>query len=86
MLHADEPDHVHHVEAAGSDHDQIADNQSEDMEQGTLADDHHGPTAMTVASAPIETPVKLPSNRHPFADAAALRSWPIAPPPEPPSA
>lgn len=86
MLHAEESDHVHHVEAASSDHEQIADNQSHDMERGTLAHDHHGPTAMTVASSAIEAPRNLSSGQYPLADASALRSWPIAPPPEPPSA
>lgn len=86
MLHAEEADHAHHVETASPDHEQIADNQTHDMERGTLAHDHHGPTAMTVAWPGIELPENFASDRYHLAVATELRSWPIAPPPEPPSA
>lgn len=86
MLHAEEAEHIHHVETADFDHDQTVGNPAREIERGTLTYDHHGPTAMTVVSSLIEAPLKLASNRYPFVEASALRSWPTAPPPEPPSA
>ncbi len=86
MLHAQEAEHSHHLEAADADHDALVSEQTDDMDRGTLAHDHHAPTAMTVASPNVDMPLGYASGSYRLSNADALNSWTTAPPPEPPAA
>lgn len=86
MLHAQEAEHSHHVEAADIAHDELASDKTHDMDHGTLAHDHHGPTAMTVAAPNVDMPMEYVSSLYRLSNADALSSWSAAPPPEPPAA
>ena len=86
MLHAEEAGHDDHATLFASDHHDWTSDAVPDVDHGTVAHDHHGPTAMTVAAARMEMPVPVASALHHLAEASKLASWATAPPIEPPAA
>ncbi len=83
MFHAEEAHHADHID---SDHSELAANSGHDVERGTLAHDHHVPTAMTATLPRIDTPMAPATGTYRLSNSAALASWSTAPPPEPPAA
>lgn len=86
MLHAEEAEHDNHAALVESDHHDLAPGQAPGVDHGTLAHDHHGPTAMTTPSSRMETPAPAASPRYELPEAPELASWATAPPIEPPAA
>lgn len=86
MAHAEETGHGDHAAFVENDHHELTSGSVPDVDHATLAHDHHGPSAMAVATSRIEAPVRAASPLHHPAEASALASWATAPPTEPPAA
>lgn len=86
MLHVEEPGHDDYAALVESDHHDHTSESAPDVDHGTLAFDHHVPTAMTVAASRMEIPTPIVSQRYHQVDASKLGSWATAPPVEPPAA
>lgn len=86
MLHADEVGHDDHAAFVDSDDYELVSDSVPDTDHGTVANDHHAPTAMAVAASRMESPVLIDSQIHHLADPSKLASWATAPPTEPPAA
>lgn len=86
MLHAEDGGHDDHAALVEGDHHDLLPEHAPDVDHGTLAHDHHVPTAMTASPSRMETPAPTASQRHELAEASELVSWATAPPIEPPAA
>jgi hypothetical protein len=85
MLHAQEAAHDHHAELVSSDHHELDADAGSDVDHAAVAHDHHGPSAMTVASLGLEFSAQIGSDRYVIAEPSALASWATAPPTQPPA-
>ena len=87
LLHAHDSDHDDLGALVDGEQAGAVDEPLPDSDHGIApANDHHAPSAVSVADMGFEAPLAAPTRNFPSGRSAAMYSWATAPPTQPPSA